>query len=188
MSKLDEFFKSKSPQVDKVKKNLQSKSKGKDPQLSPEELDRYIQYSRERAERGNLRKYLQTKVNQRFRTKEMGKVMWVWQTRSVRETLFMHIPRALFLSWTCWVIYKIKLNQEKENTHMHWSQSRRRRSVNQQIEEIGDLISVENNFDPNRKSVLNRENEPEEVYRHTDSDERVKKQISEFLDEYDNVN
>ncbi|CAI2379345.1 unnamed protein product [Moneuplotes crassus] len=190
-SSIDEFLKK--PDKEKTeslkqryqrKKNLKSRifPTTSDLKYDHEKISKYIEYEQSQGGRNTIKQKIQDAFYRRFYTKVRGRMRPFYYSRQFQETAFMHFPRLCFLLFTCYIIHKMQLSQEKEQKNKRFARSYRQEDVDKQLTQINKIIGAnENTFEPGKNVEFNREYDP--MFRNKDN--KNEEDFSEVLQQLD---
>lgn len=122
---MEDFLNKKDPNIEELRKKLMEDStkpqddfskmftqQGGDKQFeNREDLENYLNKQKRLRARVPLKKQLSDFVSSKFKITVGNNSIYVWKSRRFEEMIYMHIPRMLFLTASCYVIYRINLRQ-----------------------------------------------------------------------------
>ena len=79
----------------------------------PSKMEKLIDFQQKRGREQTWRELLQQSVDDRLYVKYKGRMVYFWQTKMFKEAAFLHFPRIMFLAFTCYVITRIRINNDK---------------------------------------------------------------------------
>ena len=77
--------------------------------ISQEDLSRYININKSKQAQEPLRVRMKKWFDERFLIETGRKSVYLWRSRVFEEMAFMYVPRFIFLTGSCYFIYRISL-------------------------------------------------------------------------------
>jgi hypothetical protein len=117
-----------------------------------QKLEDYVAFKRNAVKVLPLRTRLTNAITGKFKIEVGQKSIYIWRARKFEEVAYLHLPRFAFLSFSCYLIYRIKLKQMESQRWKAGVRSERQEAVEKQISEISNVIGAyqKNQFDPHK--------------------------------------
>eukprot|EP00347_Sterkiella_histriomuscorum_P010217 403377152 len=102
------------------------------------ELEEYLRKQKIKSQRRPIKEWFRQKL-----MVEVGrKKVYFWKARQFEEVMYLHLPRFLFLSASCYIIYQINLRQRMNQRWRSGVQSQRQQDIQSQIDQISTVIGA----------------------------------------------
>lgn len=166
-SSVDEFLKKDNPNLEALKKKYFDNNQGANPQdvsyippteESQQKLEEYVAFKRSTQQTVPLRTRFRNFITGKFKVEVGQRSIYIWRSRKFEEVAYLHLPRFAFLSFSCYLIYRIKLKQMESQRWKAGVRSERQEAVEKQIAEISTVIGAYqgNQFDPNKTPTFDK--------------------------------
>ena len=100
-----------------------------------------------------LRQRLKDSIGSKLKVQVGKNSIYVWRSRAFEEIAYLHLPRFLFLGFSCYVIYRINVRQQQTKQWRMGVKSHRQEEISKQLDEISKVIGAHepNQFEPLKK-------------------------------------
>ena len=85
------------------------------------------------------------------------KTIYIWRSRVFEEFFYMYVPRFVFLTMSCYVIYRITMKQRQNQRMTTMIRSHRQEQIDSQLEHIETVLNASRNeFEPGKNIQYDR--------------------------------